>query len=69
MRVLLDGWQLSGESDWVTGDWAPVMFTTVDNFDFTGGEGGQGTDLGGGSAVQRCGRCWSAIRWPAAAIR
>jgi hypothetical protein len=25
-----------------------VMFTTTDNFDFTGGEGGQATDLGGG---------------------
>jgi len=53
MRVLLDGWQLSGESDWATGDWAPVMFTTVDNFDFTGGEGGQGTDLGGGFRTVR----------------
>src|SRR6266508_2298762 len=32
----LDGWQLSGENAFVSGDWAPVILTTVDNFDFTG---------------------------------
>jgi hypothetical protein len=53
LRALLDGWQVSGESDFVTGDWAPVNFTTTDNFDFTGGEGGQGTDLGGGFRTVR----------------
>jgi hypothetical protein len=46
--LLLDGWQLSGSNSWVSGEWAPVTFTTPDNFDFTGGEGGQATDLGGG---------------------
>jgi hypothetical protein len=52
-HVLLDGWQVSGENDYATGDWAPITFTTVDNFDFTGGEGGQGTDLGGGFRTVR----------------
>ena len=44
----LDGWQLSGENAFVSGDWAPVILTTTDNFDFTGGDGGNGGDLGGG---------------------
>ena len=44
----LDGWQLSGENAFVSGDWAPVVLTTSDNFDFTGGDGGTGGDLGGG---------------------
>ena len=47
-RLVLDGWQLSGSNAFITGEWAPVFFTTPDNFDFTGGEGGQATDLGGG---------------------
>ena len=41
VALLLDGWQLSGENDFVTGDWADVILTTTDNFDFTGGDGGQ----------------------------
>ena len=41
-RLLLDGWQLSGENDFVNGDWADVILTTSDNFDFTGGDGGNG---------------------------
>ena len=48
LHYLLDGWQLSGENAFVSGDWAPVILTTVDNFDFTGGDGGTGGDLGGG---------------------
>ena len=44
---LLDGWQLSGENDFVTGDWADVILTTSDNFDFTGGDGGNGGCLAG----------------------
>jgi hypothetical protein len=48
LGVLTDGWQISGANQFVSGEWAPVFFTTTDNFDFTGGEGGQGTDLGGG---------------------
>jgi hypothetical protein len=47
LRALLDGWQLSGESDFVSGDWANIAFTTSDNFDFTGGEAGNGACLAG----------------------
>jgi len=46
-RVLLDGWQLSGESDFVSGDWANIALTTSDSFDFTGGEAGNGACLAG----------------------
>ena len=49
----LDGWQISGENAFVTGDWAPVILTTSDNFDFTGGDGGTGNDLGGGLRIVR----------------
>jgi len=49
----LDGWQLSGENAFVTGDWAPVILTTTDNFDFTGGDGGTAGDLGGGLRIVR----------------
>ncbi len=48
LHQALDGWQLSGENAFVSGDWAPVVLTTTDNFDFTGGDGGTGGDLGGG---------------------
>ena len=53
LHYALDGWQLSGENAFVTGDWAPVILTTVDNFDFTGGDGGTGGDLGGGLRIVR----------------
>jgi hypothetical protein len=36
-RGALDGWQLSGDTAFVSGDWAGVTFTTTDNFDFYGG--------------------------------
>ena len=49
----LDGWQLSGENAFISGDWAPVILTTSDNFDFTGGDGGTGNDLGGGFRIVR----------------
>jgi hypothetical protein len=39
-RGLLDGWQLSGDSAFVSGDWAGASTSTTDNFDFTGGDGG-----------------------------
>src|SRR5206468_7314557 len=45
--LLLDGWQLSGSNSFVSGEWAAVSFTTPDNFDFTGGEGGMGGCLAG----------------------
>jgi len=47
MKALLDGWQVSGENDFVTGDFANIAFTTSDSFDFTGGEGGNGGCLAG----------------------
>src|SRR5262249_25100730 len=47
MRALLDGWQVSGENDFVTGDWANISMTTSDSFDFTGGEAGNGGRLAG----------------------
>ena len=53
LHYLADGWQVSGENDFATGDWAPVNFTTSDNFDFTGGEGGTAGDLGGGFRLVR----------------
>jgi hypothetical protein len=46
-RALLDGWQLSGENDFVTGDWANIAMTTSDSFDFTGGEAGNAACLAG----------------------
>jgi Carboxypeptidase regulatory-like domain len=47
LRGIVNGWQISGVNAFVTGEWAPVNFTTSDNFDFTGGEGGQGGDVNG----------------------
>jgi hypothetical protein len=40
MRGALDGWQLSGNTAFVSGDWAGVGFSTTDNFDFYGGGAG-----------------------------
>ncbi len=53
LHHVLDGWQLSGENAFISGDWAPVVLTTSDNFDFTGGDGGTGNDLGGGFRIVR----------------
>ncbi len=39
-RGLLDGWQLSGDTAIVSGDWNGASTSTTDNFDFTGGDGG-----------------------------
>lgn len=39
-RGALDGWQLSGDTGFVSGDWAGASTSTTDNFDFTGGDGG-----------------------------
>jgi hypothetical protein len=52
-RGLLDGWQLSGDTGIVSGDWAGVTISTTDNFDFTGGDGGTGGDVGGGGRTVR----------------
>src|SRR4029079_17626989 len=51
MRFVLDGWQVSGESDFVSGDWANVSMTTADAFDFTGGEAGNGACLAGTESI------------------
>ena len=40
-RGLLDGWQVSGDTAIVSGDWSgAASSTTTDNFDFIGGDGG-----------------------------
>ncbi len=39
-RGLLDGWQLSGDTAIVSGDWSGASTSTTDSFDFTGGDGG-----------------------------
>ncbi len=52
-RGLLDGWQLSGDTGLVSGDWSGVTISTTDNFDFTGGDGGTGGDIGGGGRTVR----------------
>jgi hypothetical protein len=53
VRALLDDWQLSGENAFVSGDWEDVILDTTDNFDFTGGEGGDGGNVGDGLRVVR----------------
>jgi len=52
-RALLDGWQLSGENAFVSGDWDSVVLSTADNFDFTGGDGGTGGCLQGSGDCAR----------------
>ena len=46
-RGALDGWQLSGDTAFVSGDWAGATTSTSDNFDFTGGDGGTRPDITG----------------------
>jgi len=52
-RLLLDGWQISGENAFVSGDWNQVVLATSDNFDFTGGDGGTGGCLQGSGDCTR----------------
>ena len=52
MRGLLDGWQFSGDSAFVSGDWSGASTSTTDNFDFTGGDGGTGGDVNGVRVVR-----------------
>jgi hypothetical protein len=53
-RGLLDGWQLSGDTAVVSGDWAGIEnVTTTDNFDITG------TDIGARVNVNGNGLCTS----------
>jgi Carboxypeptidase regulatory-like domain/TonB-dependent Receptor Plug Domain len=51
VKFLFDDWQLSGENAFASGDWSPVFFTTTNNFDFTGGTGGTGVDVGPGTTT------------------
>ena len=39
-RGLLDGWQVSGDTAFVSGDWSGASTSTTDSFDFTGGDAG-----------------------------
>jgi hypothetical protein len=52
IRTLFDGWQLSGENAFVSGEWDRLNITTTDNFDFTGGTGGTGANIGGGGSQE-----------------
>jgi hypothetical protein len=55
-RGLLDGWQLSGDTALVSGDWAGASTSTTDNFDFTGGDAGTRPRIDG-TAVCTSGNC------------
>jgi hypothetical protein len=46
-RAALDGWQVSGDSAFVSGDWAGASTSTTDNFDFTGGDAGTRARISG----------------------
>jgi hypothetical protein len=39
-RGAMDGWQVSGDTAIVSGDWSGASTSTTDNVDFTGGDGG-----------------------------
>ena len=53
VKILFDGWQLSGDYALVDGDWTDVVLDTTDDFDFTGGEGGTGGDVRNGLRLVR----------------
>ncbi len=55
-RGLLDGWQVSGDTALVSGDWAGASTSTTDGFDFTGGDGGTRPRISG-VAVCTGGNC------------
>lgn len=55
-RGLLDGWQLSGDTAYVSGDWLGASTSTTDNFDFTGGDGGTRPRISG-DVVCTSGNC------------
>jgi hypothetical protein len=52
-RVLLDGWLLSGENAWVTGDWATVTQSFNYTVDFTGGQEGARPNMIGNPELSR----------------
>jgi hypothetical protein len=47
IKLLFDDWQLSGENAFASGDWGSVSVATLDNFDFTGGTGGNAAAMPG----------------------
>jgi hypothetical protein len=55
-RGLLDGWQLSGDTALVSGDWSGASTSTTDNIDFTGGDGGTRPRISG-EVVCTSGNC------------
>jgi hypothetical protein len=55
-RGLLDGWQISGDTALVSGDWAGASTSNTDNFDFTGGDGGTRPRISG-EVVCTSGNC------------
>jgi hypothetical protein len=60
-HMLLDGWQLSGENAWVSGDWDNITMSTVDGFDFVGGTEGVRPNMTGDPRLSRSDR--TADRW------
>ena len=54
-RGLLDGWQLSGDTAFVSGDWGGASTSTTDGFDFTGGDGGTRPRINGDPSDAVCG--------------
>jgi hypothetical protein len=55
-RGLLDGWQLSGDTALVSGDWSGASTSTTDGVDFTGGDGGTRPRISG-EAICTSGNC------------
>jgi hypothetical protein len=55
-RGLLDGWQLSGDTALVSGDWSGASTSTTDGVDFTGGDGGTRPRISG-ETVCTSGNC------------
>jgi len=55
-RGALDGWQLSGDTAFVSGDWSGASTSTTDNFNFTGGDGGTRPRISG-DVMCRSGNC------------
>jgi hypothetical protein len=55
-RSLLDGWQFSGDTALVSGDWNGASTSTTDSFDFTGGDGGTRPRISG-NVICTSGNC------------
>jgi hypothetical protein len=55
-RALLDGWQVSGDTAVVSGDWNGASTSRTDNLDITGGDGGTRPKISG-DVICRSGDC------------